>query len=77
MSGTPNLTVEVPVMLTAEEAAEYLNVKKDTLAKWRQLGVGPQYVKVNQNYIRYPAEAILEWFRENMIRGGQRQKGRR
>jgi excisionase family DNA binding protein len=29
--------------LTAQEAAAYLGVKVSTLAKWRQIGVGPPY----------------------------------
>jgi hypothetical protein len=29
--------------LTAQEAADILRVKVSTLAKWRQLGIGPPY----------------------------------
>lgn len=29
--------------LTAQEAAAYIGIKVSTLAKWRQLGVGPPY----------------------------------
>ena len=33
------------VFLTSREAAEYLRLSVDTLARWRCHGTGPEYVK--------------------------------
>jgi predicted DNA-binding transcriptional regulator AlpA len=34
------------VLLNEKQAAEYLNLKPETLTKWRWAGKGPQAVKV-------------------------------
>lgn len=47
--------------LTAQEAAEYLGVKVSTLAKWRQLGVGPPYSDRLGRDPRYHADDLDEF----------------
>lgn len=65
--GTPITRVEVPAMMSPRQVADYLGVKQETLTKWRQRGIGPKYVKLNQNFIRYPAGSLVEWFRESLV----------
>jgi len=52
--------------LTTEELADRLKVNRVTLARWRQDGSGPQFIKVGKGKsatVRYPIEAINEWVR--------------
>jgi len=44
-------------LLTSAEAAEYLKVSPNTLAKWRSCGGGPAYVKVG-DLVRYSRDSI-------------------
>lgn len=78
MSATSASTVVMPAMLSTGDAADYLGVSIDTLARWRMNGVGPKYVKSGR-YVRYPAHYLVQWFRENLVGGGsleeQRLKG--
>ena len=41
-------------LLTTEQAATYLGLKKNTLEKWRSSGYSPiKYVKINKRAVRY------------------------
>jgi len=43
-------------LLTAAQAADFLGVSVDTLARWRQQGGGPRFIKFNrakQGVVRY------------------------
>jgi len=44
-------------LLTTEEAANFLTVKKNTLEIWRSQGKGPDFVKVGR-CVRYRAEDL-------------------
>jgi len=52
---------EVEQLLTAEEVAERLQVKVDTLHQWRWLGKGPRAVKVGRKFVRYRAGDVNDW----------------
>lgn len=67
--------VVVPAMLSTADAAAYLGVSIDTLARWRMAGVGPKYVKSGR-FIRYPAHYLTEWFKENLRDGGSLEEQR-
>lgn len=69
MSATSGSTVVMPVMLSSGDAADYLGVSTNTLARWRMDGVGPKYVKSGR-YVRYPAHYLAKWFKENLQDGG-------
>jgi hypothetical protein len=43
---------KINVLLNGKEAAAYLNIKPETLTKWRWAGAGPRYVKVG-SAVRY------------------------
>lgn len=57
---------ELDALLTANEAADLLCVKAQTLAKWRMGvgGYGPVFIKVGRS-IRYRRKAILAFIETN------------
>jgi excisionase family DNA binding protein len=58
--GIPHRTTKV--LLTGKEAAAYLNIKPETLTKWRWAGKGPKAVKIG-SAVRYritDLEAFIE-----------------
>ena len=58
-------------LLTRTEAAEYLNVKPQTLAVWVHRGVpGPAYVKVGRS-VRYRKSDLDAWIESRTVRHGQ------
>ena len=75
MSAAPAPTVVMPAMLSTGNAAEYLGVSINTLARWRMDGVGPKYVKAGR-YVRYPAHYLAKWFQENLAGGGSLEEQR-
>ena len=49
-------------LITTEEAAKYLGLKKNTLEKYRSIGnMGPKYHRVGATAIRYKIIEIDEW----------------
>ena len=44
-------------LLTESQVADLLSVKQRTLARWRQLGIGPKYAKIGGS-IRYEPHEI-------------------
>jgi hypothetical protein len=59
-------TVTASPWLTPKEAAGYLKVKPNTLAKWRVAGHGPQYSK-RTGVVLYHVNDLDAW-----VRGGLR-----
>ncbi len=43
--------------LTEQQLAEYWNVKRNTLQKWRCFGIGPVYIKIGGKVV-YTMESI-------------------
>ena len=54
-----------PLMRSAA-VAEYLGVVIPALEKWRQLGTGPDYIKVGR-LVRYKKSALDEWLTERTV----------
>jgi excisionase family DNA binding protein len=50
----------VPEVLTATEAAAYLQVPVATLRRWRSIGTGPRHAKVGR-HVRYRRAALDRW----------------
>lgn len=48
-------------LLTPREAAAYLQVAVQTLAKWRWLQLGPPFRKVGRRLIRYAKSDLEAW----------------
>ncbi len=58
-----------PHLLTPKQAAEFLGVSVDTLARWRVLGAGPAFVKFSrakQALVRYRREDLERFIREHL-----------
>lgn len=54
----------VRVMLTPEEAAKYLGVKPQTLAKWRHRKIGPNHTKL-VGAVRYDRDELDRYIEAN------------
>ena len=63
----------MPEVLTAAEAAAYLQIPEETLRRWRSLGTGPRHAKVGR-HVRYRRAALDRWLdeREREAAGGAR-----
>lgn len=48
-------------LLTQREAADLLGVKESTLERWRFIGAGPRFVKLNGRLVRYQRSALLDY----------------
>ncbi|MEO9611900.1 MAG: helix-turn-helix domain-containing protein [Tateyamaria sp.] len=55
--------------LTPIDLSKLIQVPLNTLANWRCVGAGPNYVKLGQR-IRYPAADVQEW-----IEAGRQDRG--
>lgn len=49
------------LLLKADEVAEQLGVERETLARWRESGCGPNWLKLGEDGIRYIDDDVLEW----------------
>ena len=45
----------------SNEIADMLNLTTQTLMLWRKKGIGPKWVKLGQNIVRYPIAEYEEW----------------
>ena len=43
------------------DVADMLNLTTQTLMLWRKKGIGPEWIKLGQNIVRYPTENFKEW----------------
>lgn len=76
-SPTTTSTLVTPAALTAEEAATYLGLSRQTLANWRVHGVGPAYSRLGgagRPRIVYLVEDLDAFLRANRVEtsGGAR-----
>ena len=54
--------LDLPPLLTAQEASRLLKVSLSWLAKARMRGDGPPYIRVGRS-IRYAEVALIQWMR--------------
>lgn len=67
-------------LLTAEELADYLQVKVTTVNTWRWDGKGPRWIPMGpKNLVRYRLEDVDEWLeaQQSEHTGGSYAKGHR
>lgn len=55
--------VNLPRLYTSEEVADLLGVTVGTFAQWRHRNKAPKHLKINGS-VRYTAESVLDWLRE-------------
>jgi predicted DNA-binding transcriptional regulator AlpA len=56
--------INVP-LLTEEEVAEWLDLKKATLARWRWAGIGPTFIKLG-GAVRYTRQDVQDYIDSNV-----------
>jgi excisionase family DNA binding protein len=52
---------EIERLLTAEEVAELLQVKVETIHQWRWQGKGPKAVKAGPKFVRFRPSDVNDW----------------
>ena len=52
------------ILLKPQHAAEMLGISKSTLARWRQQGIGPTYIRYETGRILYDPEDIELFIRK-------------
>jgi excisionase family DNA binding protein len=53
--------IEIERLLTAEEVAELLQVKVETIHQWRWKGKGPKAVKAGPKFVRFRPSDVNDW----------------
>lgn len=48
-------------LLTPKEAASFLRVAEETLAKWRTKGTGPKFRRLGHRTVRYLKADLVAW----------------
>ena len=53
------------------DVASMLNLTTQTLMLWRKKGIGPQWIKLGQNIVRYPIINFDEWMNDRQNQSTQ------
>ena len=53
-------------LVTADSAARHLDLSKQTLARWRQVGKGPRFVRISQTCVRYRLDDLEAWVEDRI-----------
>lgn len=56
------------ILLTTEQAAEFLGLQPCTLADWRWQRKGPPWIPLSRGCVRYDQAALEDWLRAKMVR---------
>lgn len=64
------------VLITEAELADHLGLSRSTLQKWRRKKVGPAFIRIAQNCVRYRREDVLAWIdsQQNQPTSARRKK---
>jgi len=54
-------------LLTPKEASDILRVSIHTLAKWRSIGRGPDYIKTGKR-VKYSRDTVSDWITRRTIK---------
>ncbi|WP_043629878.1 helix-turn-helix transcriptional regulator [Nonomuraea candida] len=57
------------MLLTSEELAHYVKVKRRTVETWRTRNKGPAYIRIEGGYVRYRLADVENWL-NNSYRAG-------
>ena len=69
----PLIPIQDPVFIT-RDAATILGLKSDRLEKWRQRGLGPDYLRYPNGYVRYELSALNNFKSDNRIRPSRKPR---
>jgi hypothetical protein len=53
--------------LTTVEAAEFIRANPKALERWRQLGIGPAFLRLNPRCIRYELTDLVTWLNRQRV----------
>jgi hypothetical protein len=69
MSETVRRAVQdaVSELLREPSAGRVLGVKANTLRKWRQLGIGPDYIRLSHRCVRYRREDLMRFLESRRV----------
>ncbi len=56
-------------LLLTEEAAAFLALTPETLARWRIIGYGPKFVRISSRAVRYRKRDLIAWAEANLHGG--------
>jgi len=56
-------TEELPALMSVAQLCAFLNVARQTVYNWRQLGVGPKGFK-HRGKLMYRREVVIKWVEE-------------
>jgi predicted site-specific integrase-resolvase len=59
-------------LLSAKDAAQFLDVHPVTLGVWRHEGRGPTYIKVSPQNVRYRLSDLEQFLEERTVTPGQK-----
>ena len=48
-------------------SSKILNVTEPTLAEWREQGIGPDFIVLSHNTVKYSLDAIMDYVRNNKV----------
>jgi hypothetical protein len=57
--------------LTDVEAAAFLGVKPQTMRTWRHKNIGPRFIRVSRNVIRYMAKDLEAFMADRIVEPNQ------
>ncbi len=63
---SPQEATTTDPLMRSDAVADYLGVMVPALEKWRQLGTGPDYIKVGR-LVRYKKSALDAWLTERTV----------
>jgi hypothetical protein len=49
-------------------AGKLIGVVGHTMRKWRQLGIGPEYIRISARCVRYRRSDILRWLESRRVK---------
>ena len=55
------------ILLTPDDAAEFLSLATTTLADWRWQRKGPPWIPISRGCVRYSKEALEAWLERRTI----------
>jgi predicted DNA-binding transcriptional regulator AlpA len=58
-------------LLKDTEAAAFLGVKDQTVRTWRSKNIGPKYIRISRNIIRYRSEDLEAYLAARIIEPDQ------
>ena len=63
--------------MDTDQAADYLGVSSGTLKRWRQAGIGPRYIRLSYQIVRYRQQDLDNYLAEHLVDTANQVKGRR